>query len=66
MLKVIIKGIGERGFEIPNKKKDSFIKSPPIIRKAMLNPMENKRVSVKLSSYNFNNLTRMKPGMKVK
>jgi len=66
LLKVITKGMSERGCETPNRKNNSFIRSPPSIRKAILSPMENRRVSIQSSPSSFNNLTRMKPGIKVK
>jgi hypothetical protein len=64
-LEAINKTANESGRKTPNKKQNSFIRKPPIIRKAILNPTDNSSFSVLLIVSILNSLTKMNPGTKV-
>jgi len=66
LFKIIIKGNGESGFDIPNSKLNSFTRSPKSIRKATLSPSERRVVSNLLRLFNRSNLRRTIPGIKVR
>ena len=66
IFKKTAKNIGVSGFDTPDRKQNSLIKSPTITKNPMFNPIENRMVSNMLSSFNFNNFRRISPGTNVK
>jgi len=56
----------DRGFDTKFNKPNSFIRNPMSIRKARLNPIENKKVSNLLNMSNLNIFRIKKPGIKVR
>jgi hypothetical protein len=66
LLRMIIKGISERGLEKPSRKRASLIKNPEKIRKTTPNPTEKSTVSNLSSSFNLSSLVIMSPGTNVK
>ncbi|WGM88487.1 MAG: hypothetical protein NUK63_06065 [Candidatus Bathyarchaeum tardum] len=66
MFKKISKGNKESGCENLNIGSISFIKSPQIIRKATLRPIDKNNISDLLNLFTFNKLRKINPGMKVR
>jgi hypothetical protein len=60
-----IKGISERGVEMPIKGPSRFMKKPTAMRKAMLRPTV-KSIDSTASSFNFSRRRSAKPGKKVR
>ena len=51
--------------KILNMNENSIINKPPIIKKAILNPTEKRRISISLNLFIFKNLRRIYPGIVV-
>ena len=65
-LTVRIKLSVERGLDMKFKRPKPLIIMPKSIRKAILNPTENNKVSTKLNSLKLSILKRIRPGINVK
>ena len=65
LFKTIIRGTSESGCEKPNSRVNSFRKRPTIIKKAILNPIEKRTVSITLNLLGFSIFRKMNPGIKV-
>jgi hypothetical protein len=59
---VVVSGIADRGCEKPKMEYNSLTTSPTNIEKAILKPIENKKVLRKLTSLRLKILRRTKPG----
>jgi hypothetical protein len=66
MLIIMTRNSVDRGLVIPINEPNSFIRSPTNIRKEILNPTENKIVSVIEDLSNPDTLKSMKPGTNIR
>ena len=66
VLSVKVKGTVDNGVKTPNAGYNVLIKKPTNIKKAILNPIESKNLSIELSSFNLKIVKSKKPGIKRK